>query len=363
MPDTDSGTGSIVINGSVEMKEGYQYIYVSTTTPLGLNMYDPLSGCIVSVEDNVGNVYIYDELSSGIYQRWYAGDDLVYKRNYTLRVETPYGDKYTSTPETLDYVAELDTVTAERGFEITSLPRLYNEGLQFRAKVNFKSAASSYVLFDLTETWEFEMPHNIEYLFDSAGVYQAPPMYNKLKLCWKTEKDNNIYIASSNSLSSNIVDDIPLQFITIESSRLQKRYSVLVQMKSISKAAYIYFDELKKRVQESGSLYETQPSQLLGNMRNVIDEKEKVLGFFYASAVTEKRFFMNNDYGFRTHEFDGCQLVVPNDLDDLNESLYPYYLSTITYGEDEGEIGMAQKLCFDCVLAGGTTTKPDFWNE
>ncbi|MFB6341841.1 DUF4249 domain-containing protein [Saccharicrinis sp. FJH62] len=363
MPDTDSVNSGIVINGSVENREGYQFIYVSKTSLITEQINNPVSGCTVFVDDNAGNGYYYDEIAPGVYQRWYAGDDFVYNRIYTLHVKTPEGEEYESAPETLAYVAELDTVMAERGVEITTIPKLYYEGLQFTADVNFNSAASPYVLFELTETWEFEVPLPIDFLFDDSGIYMAPNSYKQLKRCWKTQKDNRIYLGSLAGITGSTVDDIPLQFVTIESSKLQKRYSVLVKMKSISSDAYIYFEELKKRVQESGSLYETQPSQLYGNIKNINNEKEKVLGYFFASGVTEKRYFINNDFGFRTHEFDGCILTVPTDIADLNESLYPYYLSTIRFGENAGEMGIAQKYCFDCILAGGTTLKPDFWNE
>ena len=43
-----------------------------------------------------------------------------------------------------------------------------------------------------------------------------------------------------------------------------------------------------------GSLFDSQPSQLKGNIFNVTNPDEMVIGFVSAGTITEKRIYINN---------------------------------------------------------------------
>ena len=362
-PQVSDSDHTLVVEGLVENKVGNQFILLSHTSQLNSPEYLPESGATVKVSDNIGNVFFYDEVAPGKYKRYYASGDLQIYREYTLTVETKSGKKYSSKPEKMLPCPTLDSISYREKENISINPLDYSGGLQFYANITFSSFSASHVIFSISETWEFTVPLNIEFTYDTNGIQPAPGEYQILKRCWKSDEENNIYIGTSDGATSNIITSIPLHFVNTSTSRLQIMYSILVTQKSISPKAYFYFKELKKRIQESGTLYETQPARPLGNMTCVTHPEERVLGYFYSSTSASRRIFVPNNFGFKTSEFSGCTLYVPTNLGDLNASYFPYYLAIITSGENAGQYGIAQKSCFDCVIAGGTLTKPSFWYE
>lgn len=362
-PNVESSDNALVVEGSIEYKEGYQYIILSHTSDLKSPEYLAESGADVKVKDNLGNVFFYDEIVAGKYRRYYASGDLQIYREYVLEITTVDGKKYSSTAEKLLPCPSLDSISFQRFEKVSIDPFDYSDGLQFYANLTFSSITASHVLFNIDEAWEFTVPLNIEFTYDTNGIQPATGEYQLLKHCWKSDEENSIFIATSEGASSNIINSIPLHFVNTSTSRLQIMYSILVSQKSISAPAYYYFKELKKRVQDSGTLYETQPARPLGNLICESDPGKRILGYFYCSTSDSKRIFVANNFGFRTLEYSGCTLYVPTDLADLNASNYPYYLAIIEAGENAGEYGIAQKSCFDCIVAGGSLTKPDFWYE
>lgn len=61
----------------------------------------------------------------------------------------------------------------------------------------------------------------------------------------------------------------------------------------LSRGAYDYFRILDEQTQRTGGLADTPPAPITGNVRNVADEREVVLGYFSASAVSVVRYWLD----------------------------------------------------------------------
>ena len=59
--------------------------------------------------------------------------------------------------------------------------------------------------------------------------------------------------------------------------------------------AYQFWEHVQTVKAREGGLFETVPGNIVGNIHNVNDADERVLGYFYASSVTEKRIFIHPD--------------------------------------------------------------------
>ena len=86
----------------------------------------------------------------------------------------------------------------------------------------------------------------------------------------------------------------PLHFVQGNNEKLAWGYSLLVEQHSLSKPAYIYHNEVKKNNYENGGLYEQQPALIKGNLMNLTNSDEEVLGYFFASSVNKKRIYIKN---------------------------------------------------------------------
>jgi hypothetical protein len=105
------------------------------------------------------------------------------------------------------------------------------------------------------------------------------------------------------------------------------------------------------------------PSQLIGNIFNVKNAEEPVLGFFSGGSVAEKRIFIQAselpDFLLsvtpRPCEIDSIEVA---DIRNYNEAT----LLATAYGmiTIEGYITSTSD-CIDCRLEGGNKNKPPFW--
>ena len=67
---------------------------------------------------------------------------------------------------------------------------------------------------------------------------------------------------------------------------------VEIRQSSLTPDAYRYFKLLENQTQNTGSLADTPPSPLVGNVRNLGDEHENVVGYFTASATASVRYWL-----------------------------------------------------------------------
>ena len=110
-------------------------------------------------------------------------------------------------------------------------------------------------------------------------------------------------------------------------------------------------------------LYETQPARIRGNILCLENPGETVLGFFFASGVTEKRIFMWPNiktyqrhctrYGFNEEEL----------LDFLSTFFRPENYPIYLYRVSDSIFDYADQDCFDCRLRGGQLDPPPFWED
>ncbi|HEY1871288.1 MAG TPA: hypothetical protein VGG71_09530, partial [Chitinophagaceae bacterium] len=109
-------------------------------------------------------------------------------------------------------------------------------------------------------------------------------------------------------------------------------------------------------------LFDVQPGQLVGNIRSETDPTEPVIGFINASTETTYRIFIDHneltnwDVGADTCDHKS----IPQDPNDFSHYYYtdPDYTAFYFSGSD---IVIAQKICLDCTVHGGTNHRPSYW--
>ena len=68
---------------------------------------------------------------------------------------------------------------------------------------------------------------------------------------------------------------------------------VEVRQLGLTKEAYRYWKQFQDQTQNTGGLADTPPTVLAGNVHNLTNEREVIVGFFTASAVATKRIFLD----------------------------------------------------------------------
>ena len=348
-PQTKEVKEFLVIEGLITDKADANVIKLSNSTLLGTtNKAIPVTGCIVTVTDNLGSIVTFNEVSHGTYKPSSSFQGTI-GRSYVLHV-TRYSESntlnYESVPMELKPVPEIDSVfyekvTIDQGSNV-SQPK---EGCQIYLNTHDAANKCKFYRWEFDETWKFEIP------------YSVPN-----KICWVTDKSKTINIKSTTSLTDDIILRYPLNFISNQTDRLSRTYSILVTQYSLNEDKYLYWEKLQNIAEQVGGLYDMIPASVPSNIYCTTDPAEKVLGFFCVSATTSKRIFLSGNFRGQYNPYSADQCVadtifggdpLPANLGTsvwiiVSSFMPPYVVTTYSKG------------CYDCTVRG-TNIPPDYW--
>lgn len=360
-PDIEESDKILVIEGNITDLPGIQTITISRSASYAHPRFQPVSGCVVRVEDENGEGITYLEAEEGIYQSQPDQDFLAVGKAYKLLVFTPGGETYESDYDPLLACASIEELSYQVEKVETSNPVFDYYGIRFYADVKGNPGDSRNYLWTFEETWEYLAYYNIQYIWDGYVLEDYTPQLYGYKICYMTDRIEEMQVGSSILLEKNEIHQQPLYFVSNKTPRLQEQYCLRVFQHSLSHGAFLYWDKMKAQTGDTGGLFETQPSSSRGNIYNVNDPDEKVLGYFFASQVKEKRIMVSEAFEFPIVEFD-CPLDTANTLDDFGVD-YPYIMFSMSPMGQGPPYGYAARECHDCTYRGGVTTKPDYWDE
>ncbi len=348
-PDIYDNQQSIVIDGTLTDKEGYHYIRVSRSVQYNTPKNIPMEGCSVEIIDNAENIIHFYESEPGLYEQWIDQEYLKTGKQYKLRV-TASDAIYESKYETMLPCPPVQNVYYEIKEKGTADPDYTIYGIQFYTDLVVQDGYAKNYRWELEETWEYHSEYLIFNYYDETGYHQLANGTDSLYYCWSSESIHEIYTGTINHITEDSLSRIPLRYVSNETDRLNVKYSLLIKQYSINDTAYEYWNKLKKQSQETGGLYETQPQQIRGNISNINDDNEIVLGFFNVSGLSEKRIFVSEHFHFfpTTYECVPWEPVLG-----IPQSPLPIYFLQ--------DWRLAARECFNCTLSGGTIYKPEFW--
>lgn len=344
-----------VISGQVVKGEDVQNINVSVTSPISEPEYIPVTGCLVTISDNKGNNFEAADQFDGNYTFHIPESNLSTGTSFMLTVVTPDGINIASDFDTLNECPEIDTVYYSFDEVPTTDPEIFKNGLQFYVDLNAENTSSHNFRWEAVETWEYHSSWPIEWYYDGSVHHVYPPDYSRM-VCWRTEMVKNIFTLSTENLEQNLYKSFPLHFVdNFSTPRLVYGYSLLIRQFALSNAAYSYWEKLRINSSDQGGLYDKQPLAIRGNLRNVTNPDQDVLGFFGATSMKSKRIFVNN---VATEYAMDCSPIPLRGFYEITPRDYPAYL----YGDEYGySLAMLIPECVDCLILKGTNVKPEFW--
>ncbi len=350
----------MVIEGMISDRPGIHKVAVSVSTPYNNPSYRPLKGCVVSVQDNLGNTEVYYEsmAQDGIYEAWLEEPFLAVGKAYALQVITPGNQVYASDYDSLLACPPIDSLYYIEKLTSGDNPDQSWHGLQFFNDVRGHRGGTRNYRWKAIATWEYHSPYTAEYVrYKGENI---PYIRDTVSTCYLTENITTVYAASTQLLSENNIYQNKLHYVSTQTPRLTERYNLMVEQHSLTDQAYAYWEKLAAQSANSASLYETQPSSSLGNIYNVDQSYEKVLGCFYATQIQEARIVVDKtDLSFPVYGYT-CKLDTLVDNSTFIYDNYYYLFSLALIGPGPPWLG-APKQCFDCTLLGGTNIAPDFW--
>ncbi|WP_121808592.1 DUF4249 domain-containing protein [Mucilaginibacter kameinonensis] len=361
----DAPNSYLVVEGVINNGSDSTIVRLSKTVNISGNAQTSgVDNCTVSVEGEGGGTYTLIPQGSGIYA--ITGLSLDVSKKYRLHILTNDSKEYAS-----DYVEVKKTPPIDSlGFNIK------NNNLQLYANTHDATNNTRYYRWSFEETWRFHSKYQSAYMVDPTkkGVVVRPPSESSY-YCFAGDKSSSIVIGSSAKLLQDVIYQQPLTTIASTSEKIELRYTILLKQYALTKEAYQFWENLKKNTEQLGSIFDAQPSQLTGNIHNLKDPAEPVIGYISATNIQSKRVFIDNadiphdwapTYPYDCGPPDSALYVNPktkqNDVLNIIVNGNAIPLLEITQKLDIIGFTYSTIECSDCRIRGRVQA-PSFWIE
>ena len=370
-------TNYLVVEGMINIADSTFIKLSRTVTISSASTVKAELKAIITIESNQGNSYPLTEVGNGNYAA--PSYSLSANNQYRLRIKTSNGSVYTSDFLQAKITPPIDSITTQ----------IKPDGVHIGVSAHDATNNTRYYRWDYAETWQFTSYFNSQWTTNGQGIVVIPRT-NDIYHCWGNEVSATILLNTTSQLSQDILINSPITYVASSSEKLSKRYSILIKQYALTKDGYDYWTLLKKNTEQLGSIFDSQPSASIGNLHNVNNAAEPVIGFISVGTISQQRIFLdftqlptsyitdylnNSPFNKYTCVLD-TQAVVLRDKSgkviDFPER--DYYILNYPHNDEiavaqvnaynpkdsTGAHSGATPICVDCTLRG-TNVKPVFW--
>lgn len=209
-------------------------------------------------------------------------------RTYQLFIQTQNGKNYTSKPEKIRAVPPIEKVYSE--FREIPAYGLNPKG-EFLIYVDIKDSPTAGEFYQ----WEAIHQEQIEYC-RYWDIRSDPPQYFRDKCCgdcWESSICQECKQFASDALTNG--KEIRKKYLGKAPYTDTKPYYLMVKQYSISQETYKFWSAIQAQALNSGGMFDTTPQSVRGNISNINDTNEEVLGIFSACDVAEKVVYIDRN--------------------------------------------------------------------
>lgn len=262
---------------------------------IGLNM--PITTATVLIKDDIGNVELLEHSKSGLYL---TRSDFKAQigRRYNLEIELIDGSRYISSPEEVFEVPPLDSATFN-SIRIPSTDRLNDEiGVEIIGHFQDKADQKNFYFWNLLVS-DFQLVAEPENHHNGPNHPTCPRCPNPLdccKVCYRRElpKPTNIITIDDEDFDGNY-QRRRIAYIRDNGLRFKGIYRLDMQHLSVSPEAHRFLKLMGQQLNLTGSVFDPPPANIRGNIFNLDNIEEPVLGYFFASDEFPIRIYISRD--------------------------------------------------------------------
>ena len=326
--DTGSEQQFLIIDGFITNEPGpYEirlYRSASFTSVFEGGQEMPIVGANVWIRDDQGlYINLVDNRNGGyLTPVGFRGE---VGRTYTLHIITPEGEEYQSTREKILIPEQISNARFEYGAtEVLNSQNRITEifGLFYIIDSEFEQESGYY-------RWDWEGTYIKETTFFDGST---------LDFCYIDERasDHVLILDATQSGEGGIFDHLVV-FHQVD-IRYNFGYNINLRQYTISEDSYNYWKLIDQQRNRQGSIFDVSPANIAGNIINVNNADEIILGRFEAYGASSIRLGVFPDaLPFKPQFRDG--------------SCFPL-----------SPLGEPPPYCFDCALfPGSRPLRPDFW--
>lgn len=317
--ETTEAQRLLVVEGFIDTEFGPHRIKLSRSAKYGSILDDQIqkvTNATVWVRDEEGDQVFLSEFSPGLY---FTPSDFRAQvgKKYTLNITLSSGERYISTTEEVPEVPKIDEAVV-----VTDSP--FKPGAEAFARWQDPADIANFYLLEADGIYVLNSRPE---LYVGRGPFGNPVPMPKdcCERCYVSEFgiDPEIYLFKDNNSDGDIQTKLA-GYIPDNGRRFMERYMIAIKLSSLTKEAFQFLELVKEQLSISGDIFDPPPATIRGNMINLNNPDEDVIGYFRASDVATDTIYVTME-----------QLPDPLPIDWLND---------------------------DCrVIEFATTIEPPFW--
>lgn len=346
----------LVVEGVITNSTGPFRVRLSTSVPLDTTINEiPVYGAQVEIFDDRGNTYNLFQQNNGWYETSNKNLKAIEGVSYTLNITTDDGIQYESSQVELLQGPEFEKLHFEESLHTNfdAVPPKDEKWLDILIDTKGIEDETSYLKWEYEETWEINIPNEVK-VHDAIGNIhdEVAKPNDSMRKCWVSASSNSIKVASTEKQETNNILNFSINNIGPNSNQLDIKYSILVTQYSMNKELYDFWKKLKDNNENLGSMFDTTPSSIYGNI-TCCNTNKKALGYFMVSDIKQKRIFIDkSEHSVKSiNGYENCYYAYAR--------LDGYMFFGVTLETNQSLFSTAPQ-CIDC-LNEGTNVKPPFW--
>jgi hypothetical protein len=305
----------MIVEGSITDAPGPYTVKVSR----GINLNDfsferePISQLKIVLYDDLGNSENFSEEESGIYKTAGRMQGTV-GRSYHISIETPDGKMFESLPDELHNVGEVEDITFEfeSRVEVRNNINVQADAFNIFIDADGGTRNENYVRWRMTGTYkavtfpELFMrqlwPH-LPYKdpFPCSGYVLIYGNGNGGTLdkrsectcceCWARQYESVPQLSDAQLVSGNQFRNIKVGEAPVTMATFHDKYLIEVEQMSLTRNAFDFLRLVRSQKESASSLFQPPSGEIRGNIIH-INNKDAVVGLFWATSITKKSIFI-----------------------------------------------------------------------
>ena len=280
---SDGVGGRLVVTGQISPIADQNIVQLGSTAFISQLPF-PVVGAAVTLYDDVGGIYSYveDPMKEGTY----ILDNIsgVPGRTYYIQIVTPSGRTFESTPEKMPE----NTGTLKTGYDITDEDYTDAEGIQLR-----KPFLNVYANSVLPDSESLYLKWTVEEVFLLSPTDFPDPFGQIPPPCFVSQiaDPQRITLFNGVDVKTTQIDGHLVASRIIDWTFYERHYFTTVQS-SLTREAYEYWRKVDILANQVGSIFDTPPAEIKGNVFNVANREDTALGYFQATNQVLDRFYL-----------------------------------------------------------------------
>lgn len=281
----------LVVNGQITDQPGPYTVSLSFTNINSRNAaYKSYPDhASVTIRDDAGHQEQLTYAGKGLFQTSASGIQGVAGRKYSVRIALADGKVYESEPELLKKSPPVSTVSST----YVDTPKEPTRGY-FKTYVETKDSTSSGDYY----RWTWKNYKFLTFFYHCCGKSDYCDAPNGCTVssycgpCWGISQCETCITLRSDAQQNGRTMS---QFLTDVPYDKKMAYYLLVNQYLISEKAFEFWQNVTSQVNLSGGVFDPPPGTIRGNLHNVDDATEQVLGYFEVAGLSQKIIYIKRD--------------------------------------------------------------------